>query len=214
MFCLLEFIAFPKKENAIFAQTSSADSLSIESSGSMGYFYNHKCQITTPNLTLTNDEKQEWCSSIAKNKGDKNWISYSFKNKGIKLTGYSVRNGCCYYSCCCTDDSNFVDYDCCCRLYSFSLQGSNDNKTWKIIHKVEKKNDFYFCKYETYEFHETESFRYVRFVQDEPYPGCIFCMAINQIEFYGKTANGVGSDADYEYDSDESVSIIGKVRRE
>jgi hypothetical protein len=214
MLFVLEFIAFPKKDNAILAQFAKTSKIEVESSGSMGYFYDNKCQLTRPNLTLTSNEKQEWCSNIAKSNDAKTWISYSIENKAMKLTGYSVRNGCCYYSCCCTEDSNFIDYDCCCRLYSFSLQGSNDNRTWKVVHKIEKKKDFYFCKFETYEFSETESFRYIRLVQDEPYPGCIFCMAINQIEFYGKLCDSFGAADEQDYDNDESVSIIGKIRHE
>ena len=63
----------------------------------------------------------------------------------------------------------------------------------------------------TFEFDETESFKYVRVVQDEEYPDCPYCMQINQLELYGKkTDDGFDSEVD---ESDESVSIIGKVNK-
>ena len=61
----------------------------------------------------------------------------------MRVKRYSVRNGCCRYSCCCTEDGKIVDYGCCCTLYSYSLQASNDNKTWKVLHRVEKDKSFY-----------------------------------------------------------------------
>ena len=209
-FILVEFIAFPSRKDSILSQVDQK-SVDLAVSGSIGYFYNGKCVQTYPNQTLNNDEKLDWCSNVAKSKDDKPWITYSLQNKAMRLTGYSVRSGCCYYTCCCLDESGLVDY-CCCELYSFSLQGSNDNKTWKVIHKVEKDDRFYICMFKTYEFPMTESFKYVRFVQESERPGCAFCMAINQIEFYGETVDSNSREI-IDSDDDESVSIIGKVGR-
>ena len=210
---IMKFIAFPDRKDSIFQQVSKDTDIEVASSGSLGVFYHGKCHITHPNETLLVDEKKDWCSNAIIPGEDKPWISYSLKNKGISLTGYSLRNGCCYWSCCCTDDSSFIDgyTNCCCRLYSFSLQGSNDNKTWTIIHKVEKDDKFRYCEFKTYEFQKTASFRYIRFVQEKEYPGCPFCMQINQLELYGQTNNAFFND-ELE-DNDESVSIIGKMNR-
>ena len=209
---LMAFVAFPNKNDAILQPAiKSGLKISVEASGSLGVHYDGKCHKTYPNQTLIVDEKLDWCSNIADNKKDeKPWIMYSIKGKGMKVTGFSVRNGCCWYPCCCIDDDHMVDYACCCRLDSFSLQGSNDNKTWKTIHHEEKDKIYYDCQFKTYNFPETESFTYIRFVLDKEYPDCPRCMQINQIELYGRTTDSMFMDNDEE--SDESVSIIGKVK--
>jgi hypothetical protein len=209
---LVEFVAFPKKDNAIFAKNKQ---VAVESSGSIGLYYDSKCRQTYPNETLTSNSRNEWCSNIAKPGEAKPWISYSIPNKAMKLTGFAVRNGCCFYVCCCTDDQNYDATDfCCCRLYSFSLQGSNDNVTWTIIHKVEKTEKFDICMFMTYEFAETKPYTFIKFALDEEYPNCPICVQINQIELYGSTVdshNMLFGNADDE--DDGSVSIIGKIKR-
>jgi hypothetical protein len=204
------FVAFPDKSNSIFKQAKNAGSkIIIEASGSLGLHYDGKCHQTYPNETIRVDEKMDWCSNlIDKNSNDKPWIMYSMSGKGMRVSGYSVRNGCCWYPCCCVDDEHILDVACCCLLYSFSLQGSNDNVTWTVIQKVEKDKSFGDCQFKTYEFPETDSFTYIRLVLDEEYPGCPRCMQINQLELYGKTTDAIFN---REEDSDESVSIIGKI---
>ena len=212
----MEFIAFPNREDAILQKAQdSKQKINVDASGSLGLYYKGKCNKTYPNETLVADEKIEWCSNIAKSKEDKPWISYNLPSKSMSITGYSIRNGCCWYACCCADDGRIIDYKCCCRLYSFSLQGSNDNRTWETIHKVEKEDEFWGCKTMTYEFKEaTKSYRIVRLVQDEEYPNCPFCMQINQVELYGttKSSSDIFDTEDY-IENDESVSIIGKIDR-
>ena len=131
----------------------------------------------------------------------------------MEISGFAIRNGCCHYACCCMSDGDIVP-DCCCDLYSYSLQGSNDNKTWKIIHKVEKEKYFKHCDVKEYTFPQTEKFRFIRFVQDEPYPKCAHCMTINKFELYGNVLNSgyfnEGTEAD---EADETVSIIGRVEK-
>lgn len=134
-------------------------------------------------------------------------------NHAFVLKGYSIRNGCCWNSCCCIDDNNYIDQACCCDLYSFSLQGSNDNKTWSVIHKVSKDGSFYHCKEKTYEFPETSEYKVVRIVDDDESPGCEYCMAINQVEFYGRLVNSGTIDTINEEDDRESVSIIGRINK-
>ena len=214
----MEFIAFPEKNNAIFKNAKVlGNSVITDASGSLGLYYDGKCHITYPNETLTDNPKMDWCSNLAKSKSeeDKPWISYSLNNKKIELEGFSVRSGCCWYSCCCIDDSNFVNdgYSCCCDLYSFSLQGSNDNKTWTTIHKVERADDYDYCQTRNYEFKKTQPFTFIRFVMDQERPGCIPCMQLNQMELYGNVVDGgysYNSDSD---DNEESVSIIGRVEK-
>jgi hypothetical protein len=96
-------------------------------------------------------------------------------------------------------------------MYSFSLQASNDNKTWKVLHKVEKDKNFPSCTTKTFSIQESGYFRYIKFVNDEQFPGCPNCMAINQFALYGDLQ--VSSGTLYtEEENEEDVSIIGKIR--
>jgi hypothetical protein len=212
-FMFMQYTAFQERSNSIFRKAlSTKGTVYVESSGSIGLFYGGKCHQTYGNETIQDNENLEWCSSIAPTKDSKSWIQYSISNKAIKVAGYSLRNGCCKYICCCVDDQTDIDY-CCCDLYSFSLQGSNDNRTWKVLHRVEKDNKFYHCQYKTYELDKvSDSYRYIRLVQDQEYPGCPKCMQINQIEIYGETVNANNYISESTEDDDESISIIGKIR--
>ena len=214
VFLSVQFVAFPDKSDALLSKATIRPI--IEASGSLGVdLYDAKCTPTYPNLTITEDRKYDWCSNVATADNPHPWISYSFPNKAMKLTGYAVRNGCCYAQCCCDPETGkFLDRHCCCELYSFSLQGSNDNHTWKVIHSVEKDDHFIdYCQFKTYEFPETESFKFVRFVLEEQIPHCLQCMQINQIEFYGHTIDTFSSFYVENEENEESVSIIGKVRK-
>jgi hypothetical protein len=211
------FVAFPESNDAIFARENK-EMINIETSGSLGLFYNGKCHQTYGNETLASDEYSEWCSNIVEETKDptKNpFIQYSVKGKQMKIKKYSVRNGCCRYECCCDDDNGkIIDYYCCCTLYSYSLHASNDNRTWTILHKVEKDKNFGFCAVKTFELEkETQPYMYFRLVLDEQWPNCPKCMQVNQIEFYGETVNSGYIQSFDSTDDDESVSIIGKVKR-
>ena len=207
------FKVFPRREDAIFEHSQTKPV--VEASGSLGLYYDDgKCRMTNPNETLTENKRSDWCSNVAKDENDHPWISYFLPGKVMKISGYSVRSGCCYYVCCCDPATGrYIDGDCCCELYSYSLLGSNDNKTWKTLHKIEKEV-VPFCETKTFELEQKETFRFLKFVMDEQRPGCVSCMQINQFEVYGETINSLdkfGYDSDEE-DNEESISIIGKVR--
>ena len=202
------FVAFPEQRDALLLP--NLKNLKIDASGSLGLYYGGKCHQTFPNETVSQNKDLDWCSNIAENDNSKPWISYSIKNQKLRVRAFSIRNGCCVYDCCCLDDSRLIDL-CCCRLYSFSLQGSNDNKTWKTIHKVEKQRDIFYCEYKTYDFPLTEGFTFIRLIQDERMPGCSFCMQVNQIELYGELSASFQDEMNE--DNDESVSIIGKLKK-
>ena len=215
---VLEFVAFPDRKDALFRKADEQNlKINVDASGSLGLFYKGKCNKTYPNQTLIIDEKLEWCSNIAPSKESKPWISYNIEGRGMKITGYSIRNGCCWYACCCEDNSGqILDYRCCCRLYSFSLQGSNDNKTWETLHSVVEDKTIWGCKSMTYELpKESKSYTFIRLVQDEEYPNCPFCMQINQIELYGSFGySSYVQNIEQADDDEETISIIGKVRKE
>ena len=86
---------------------------------------------------------------------------------------------------------------------------------WEDIHKVEKDKEFWACKTNTYDLKKTtKPFSFVRLVLDEARPGCPFCMQVNQIELYGETTRSTFIEIDDTDESDESVSIIGKIKKE
>ena len=209
------FIAFPQRDDAIFHHTDK-NLINVEASGSIGLYHYSvgKCVQTHPNETIISSEMKEWCSNIASNKSDHPWIQYSVRGKQMKIRGYSVRNGCCRYPCCCTVDGEIIDTDCCCKLYSFSLQASNDNIQWTTIHKVEKDDKFYHCLAKEYKFEqETVPYTYIRLILDEEWPGCIRCLQINQIELYGEAIPGEYFPINDGNDEDQIVSIIGRLER-
>ena len=209
---LVEFKAFPNRKDALL-KSESQSSVIIESSGSIGLHVDGKCKQTFPNQTIIGEEEHDWCSNIAKGNNEKPWIQYSIKGKKMSVSSYSLRNGCCFNACCCIETGEIIDGICCCSLYSYSLQGSNDNRTWKTLHKVEKDKYFYDCEVKTFDLDkQSEEFTYIRFILDEQRPGCLNCMQLNQIELYGNT---VDSSSSYESnDEDESISIIGRVKRD
>ena len=217
LFLSVAFVAFPDRQDALLANSYKSTIL-VQSSGSLGIFLDDaKCHPTFPNQTLTSNEEEDWCSNLQRGADDKPWISYSIKNKAMKVKGYAIRNGCCYYDfCCCNPETDErYDMDCCCELYSFSLQGSNDNRTWKTIHKVEKDSSILFCQVKTYEFDMAEPFNLIRFVMDQEKPGCPKCIQLNQVEIYGElVTSAFGFDYEGDDEADESISIIGKIQKQ
>lgn len=204
----LQFVKFPSRKDSLLYGNKDAV---VSASGSIGLYVKGKCIQTFPNQTLEADEDTEWCSNIARGSSDKPWITYSLRNRKMKVSSFAIRNGCCLHDCCCFDDNDLIDGVCCCRLYSFSLQGSNDNVTWTVLHIVDKDQYIRRCETKMYELNTKESYQYIRIVEEEPLPGCKFCMQINQIELYGDSYEML----DYQTeDNDESVSIIGKVRKD
>ena len=210
----IHFTSLPNRKDGIISKYYNENIINVASSGSIGIYFDGKCHQTFPNQTIIEgDNPKDWCSNIAKDANNPPWIEYSLKGKTMEISGFAIRNGCCHYDCCCMFDGDFVP-GCCCELYTFSLQGSNDNKTWKIIHKVEKEDHLRHCDVKEYTFRQTEKFRFIRFVQDEPYPGCTHCMTINKFELYGNAINAGYYNEENEADeTDETVSIIGRVER-
>ena len=209
------FVAFPSRNDAIF-ENNKDKPIKVESSGSLGLYYSGKCHQTFPNETVILNREMDWRSNIVEqNSNQKPWIQYSIPGKMMKLTSFSIRNGCCYHSCCCSDTGEIMEYGCCCLLYSFTLSGSNDNKTWVTLSSQKQVQDFWGCKFMTWDVEIKQNpFRFIRLTEDEPYPKCPFCMQINQVEFYGELLNDAMSYYESDDDSnEESVSIIGKVRK-
>ena len=205
---LYEILPFPERNDNILVKY--AEDLKIGVSGTIGQYYEGKCHQTHPeHIVDTETRKTDWCSNINSTKTDYPWYTLALKGKTMRIAGYSIRAGCCYYGCCCVDDNHKI-YGCCCDLYSWSFQVSNDNRTWKTLHKVEKDRKFYDCQNRSFDINSNEYYEYVRIIQDEPWPGCQYCMCINKIEIYGTVEdNGLFNDGE---DNDDAISIIGKVK--
>ena len=207
----IQLVAFPERSDGILDKHAKDGELSFAASGSLGFYYSGRCHKTYPNMTVgPDDQKADWCSNIGQGNANQPWISVHLNHKKMKVIGYAVRSGCCYYSCCCTDDDSIIDDGCCCGLYSFALQGSNDNTTWKTIHTVDQDNEIWACVNRSYQLNSPVEFEFFRLFLLKPRPYCANCMAINKFELYGEESQSFDS-YENEDDNDESVSIIGKV---
>ena len=202
----LRHFPFNKKFDGVFKNTYSDNITVVEASGSM-YAYDSLGKtdvLSKPENVIDPSSHTEWCSNVNKSKSDRPWLLVSFKKSiKLKLSGYSMRSGCC----------NYGD-GCCCRLNSWSLLGSNDNATWTTIHKVDDKTDFYHCDEVNYEINSErfEPFTFFKLVQDKPYKNCWFCIELSRVELYGKL--DVNDDFNDVSSNDDEVSIIGKVSRD
>ncbi|EAX95539.1 hypothetical protein TVAG_126690 [Trichomonas vaginalis G3] len=170
--------------------------------------------MTKPEYSIYPWTKEyDWCSNCGRTYEEHPYITYSLQNKKFKINGYFIRCGCCYDGCCCEDDY-FDCFDCC--LYSWSLQISDDNKTWKEIHRIEKDESMRRCNEKSYNLDKEYIAKYVRLIQNKPCPGFPPCIALNKIEFYGDAINADNSQ-DEEFvsyhDDDDDVSIIGHISK-
>ena len=204
---LYQIIPFESRNDNLLKEYSK--DASVDASGSIGQWYEGKCHQTHVEDVIDDVErKTDWCSNINKSSTDYPWMNINLRGKAMKLTGYAIRSGCCYYDCCCYDDKT---YYCCCWLYSWSLQGSHDNRTWTTLHSVKADNKFYYCANRKYEIQTNDAYEYIRLIQDEPWPGCDYCICLNKIELYGSATSGYFNSFE-DGENDDTVSIIGKVK--
>ncbi|EAY18963.1 hypothetical protein TVAG_147080 [Trichomonas vaginalis G3] len=202
--------------NSILRNAYYKNLVEVSVSGSTSQYINGTKQLTKPEYVFDQVPKNyDWCSNCGKSDKDHPWAVYSVKNQLMNINGYYLKSGCCDTAddaCCCYDEQY---YCCLCCIYSWSLQISMDNQTWKTIHKVEKDNEMRRCKEKTYKFSETHTAKYVRLIQDESCPGDPPCIAINKIEFIGTTSDGYALDNNVEFDAeDDDVSIIGHISKQ
>ena len=224
-FLSMEYISLPLRNDALLSKALTQDyELKVDSSHSLGMHFKGNCRLTFPNFTLTTESNEDWCSIVHRpsdstesiKDNEKPFITFSLAHKLFELTSYSVRNGCCKKTCCCSDKKDKLnDVYCCCRLYSFSLWGSNNNKTWIRLQSVERDMTIRICEARTYRISYHRHFKFIKFQIDEGFPKCPFCAQVNQIEFYGKTYD-TNEVFDYTSESteEETISIIGKVRKD
>lgn len=200
------------EHNSILKRAYKEDAVEYFASGSSHQKINGSLHLTKPTYAFDGIEKRyDWCSNCGKTKDDMPWLTLGVKNRIMHLDGYYIKSGCCYYGCCCEEGK--YCYECC--LYSWSFQISNDNITWRTIHKVEKDYDMRYCKDKAFKFSETYTCKYARLVQDETCYGDPPCIALNKFELLGTVEHTAGA-IDQELSDisdDEDVSIIGHISK-
>lgn len=199
--------------NGIFKRHYNDKIIVIDVSGSSKQDINGTIQLTKPEYAILPwDKRYDWCSNCGKTYDEHPWIIFSLDNRQMKINGYFIRAGCCYENRCCCDDGVYYCIECC--LYSWSLQVSDDNKTWTEVHKIDKDRNMRRCAEKEYKFDKEYTARYVRLIQNERCPGNPPCLAINRIELYGDVV-GENNAEDFVsfHDDDEDVSIIGHISK-
>ena len=199
-FIFVEIFDYNENFNGVLKHTYSKESVAAYASNSRPC-YEPKLKrdiLTQPENALDPNNEFEWCSRVNKSKMDKPWIMAHFMNNALKISGYSLKAGCC------------SDYGCCCLIYSWSLYGSNDNETWTLLHNVEANNYLQKCKEQSFQITNNNQFYSMfKLVQEQPEPSCWFCMDIKRIEFYGTLSHA----SDNEIQDEEEISIIGKITK-
>lgn len=159
-------------------------------------------------------KRYDWCSDVGYTLKEHPFIAVTMKSKKFKFNGYTVRSGCCYEGCCCG-----IHYSYCvdCYLYSWSLQISDNYKDWITVHHIEKDNSIQKCADKTFSLDKEYSAKYVRLIQDSPYPSLPPCIALNRFELFGEVLNDYSEideafNTDIE-DEDEGINIIGRISK-
>lgn len=197
-----------QKIEGIFTKYYNEKAILVHSSGSSRQEINGTLVYTKPEYTIYPfDKKYDWCSNSDKKP---QWISFSIRNHFIKLNGYFLRAGCCYHNCCI---NNEIENGCC--LYSWSLQISNDNISWKEIHKVNKDYEMKFCNEKSYKLDKTYTARYIRIIQNEPCVKDSNCMSINRFEILGDLEKDTEfpDKFDESFEDEEDISVIGHLSK-
>ena len=179
----------------------------IEYDGIFHKYYNNTTMIASassvwlnsPSDAINPNSYLEFCTKYLDRE---QWFSVVLADKQLLMSSYAIQLGCC----------NFYD-TCCCNLYSWILEGSNDNRTWYIIDKKERVNDFTKCENKEFKIpSNTQKFSHFRFTQKEPQPGCKSCIGLKRMEFFGKLYDFQALIEDEQY-LDTEVSIIGHLKK-
>lgn len=213
MFIFFSFcVSESKYQKGVFSKYFNEKIIVVDSSGSSNQHINGSRQLTKPEYSIYPWTKDyDWCSNVGRSYDVHPWITFSLQKKRIKFNGYFVRCGCCYTDCCCEDD-RYGCFDCC--LYSWSLQTSDDNKTWTEVHKVEKDNSMRRCNEKSYKLDKEYTAKFVRLIQNDPCPGYPPCIAINKFEIFGDAISDDDNDDFVSFhDDDDDVSIIGHISK-
>ena len=214
MISLFSSFCFGIQVDGIFKKVYYDKIIAVDASGSSKQYINGSHQLTQPEYAIYPwDKRYDWCSNCGKSYDEHPWITFSLNSKKIKIRGYFVRSGCCYANSCCCEEYGYCAK---CCMYSWSLQISDDNKTWKEVHHVEKDYEMRRCREKTYNFDQEYECKYVRLIQNEACPGDPPCLAINKLDLLGDViAEGVSDKEEFVsfHDDDDDVSIIGHISK-
>lgn len=179
-------------------------------SGSSMQYINNTKQRTKPEYAFDQVEKKyDWCTNIGKSNTDFPWIILSIKNHKMKLSGYTLRSGCCQSGCCCETEKYCIE----CYLFSWSFQISDDNETWVEIHKGDKEYEMTRCKEKTFMLNYPQTAKYVRIIQTGTCYGDPPCFALNKVELIGDLERHETPEEKLVEPDDEDISIIGYISR-
>lgn len=198
----------------IFSKYYNDKIIMIDAVGSSKQRINGSLQMTKPEYSIYPWEKQyDWCSSCMRSYDEHPWISFYLSNRQIRLKGYYVRAGCCNKNTCCCEEKYYYCSECC--LYSWSLQISNDNKTWTEVHRVDKDKSLRRCAEKSFELDKEYTTTYIRLIQNEACPGDPPCIALNKFELFGNVVGEELGQSDFysSPDEDDDVSIIGHISK-
>lgn len=197
----------------IFSKYYNDKIINIDTTGSSRQKINGSMQLTKPEYAIYPWKKDyDWCSNCMSSYDQHPWITFSLKNQLITFSGYFMRAGCCYEGGCCYDRRYYYCIKCC--LYSWSLQISDDNKTWTEVHKITKDNEMKECAERTYKLDKEYTTKYVRLLQTENCPDDPPCIALNRFELLGDIHSDNSNDDFISFhDDDDDVSIIGHISR-
>ena len=210
MFSLFAFLSyksfsFNENFNGVFKSLYEQNVATFEASGSR-YCWDktlRKDIISKPEYCIDPKSDHQWCSNFDWKKQMFPYIQINFKNSRLALTGYSLQAGCCEYS-----------DGCCCTPFSWDVTGSNDNKTWTLIHRIEKNEILTNCANQSFQIpSKSKPFRTIRLQQTDVINGCPTCIDLVRFEVYGDFEGSDYSFQEYidEIDSEDEVSIIGKI---
>lgn len=206
---MIEFLCIAKAEG-IFSKIYYQNIVQVAASGSSRQKVNGVFEMTKPEYPIEPSVKNhDWLSNLYYAFEGRPWISFSIKNARVKFDKLYIRAGCCYTIC----PAERFKYNIRGCLYTWSLQTSEDNKTWKTIHKVEKDKDFEYCNEKFYTLDRYYDARYVRIIQDDPYPGDMPGFALNKLEFFGDVIYDREDDIIDPSEDDEDITVIGHLSR-
>lgn len=206
------FFIFASRSIDIFEKAFQNKIIIINATGSGNQVINGSRQDTKPEYAIYPwTKKYDWCSSYGDTFDDHPWITFSLENRRIKFNGFFIRVGCCVVDLCCCDEKIYYCANCC--LYSWSLQISDDNITWKSIHNVTKDNSLRRCNERTYKLDKEYTTRYVRILQNEACPDDPPCISINKFELHGEIIGENENNDEFSSfpEDDDDVSIIGHI---
>lgn len=214
MFFVVSPFCFASEAKGLLSRNFHDKIIIIESNGSAQQVINGTYKRTKPEHAIYPwDKNYDWCSRCIESKNDHPWILFSLDRRKMKIKSYFIRAGCCNDTECCCDSALGYCSECC--LYSWSLQISDDKKTWTEVHRVEKDNQMKKCFNNTYKLNKEYTTKYLRIIQNQTNHSEVPCIAINKFYLFGEIVGESLNEEEFVsyHDDDDDVSIVGYISR-